>query len=534
MKRFLFIFAFALWTAGVISAQVVYQDVSNPGIYEFLDEMANMQLIRVNSVVKPYSREFIAECLNEVQADSEHLNPRQQAELEFYLKDFNKELLSARYFPKRFDILYYSDSLFTCTINGIFGGQAWVNSNGFNYHRWYGAELSSYMGKHLGFYASMRDNAERYPTADTGIITTRHGGTYRSGDYSEMRGGITYGWKWGDVALVKEYIEWGNSYRYPNIISSKAPSFAQFRLHLAPADWFEFNYVHGWLVSGVMDSLRSYSYNGVQHNIYHSKYISANLFTFKPWKRLNLSVGNSVIYSDQYLNPAYFIPVFFYKSVDHSYYGSTSFGGQNSQMFIDISNRLIRNVHMYYSMFIDVMSFGSLFDPETHANHWSMLGGIRYSNLLPNTTLTLEYVRNHPLVYKNDNLTTLYNSNWYSLGHYLGDNAQELYVAVDLRPWKTLHLQAWFSLAQKGPDRVYDRTSDPVTGIPMVLGNTFMESVEWQKELLGFRAEYQLLNDFRFFVELEQQNMEGNEERYNTEFWRGDLVTFSFGGNFGW
>lgn len=515
-------------------AQVVFQDVSNTGIYEFLDEMANMKLTRVNSVVKPWSRKFIAERLQEVQEQESRLNARQRDELSFYLKDYTKELQTGDYFPKRFDIVYYSDSLFTCTINGIFGGQGWVNSNGFNFHRWYGAELSSYMGRHLGFYASMRDNAERYPTADTGIITTRHGGTYRAGDYSEMRGGLTWGWDWGSMALVKEYIEWGTSYRYPNIISAKAPSFAQFRLHLAPADWFEFNYVHGWLVSGVVDSLRSYTLNNVDRTVQYPKYISANMFTFKPWKRLNLSVGNSVVYSDQYINPAYFIPVFFYKSVDHSYYGSSNNGGQNSAMFIDISNRLIKNVHMYYSMFVDVMSMSTIFNKEEHANHWSILGGLRWSNLLPNTTLTLEYIRNHPLVYKNDNLTTLYHSNFYNLGHYLGDNAQEFYVALDIKPWRTLHLKGWFSLAQKGEDMPYIRTRDPQTGISYVHGRRFLESIEWQQQLLGLRAEYFLSNDFRLFVELEQQQVEGDVERYNTEFWGGDLVTFSFGGNFGW
>ncbi|MBL0342212.1 MAG: hypothetical protein IPP71_15660 [Bacteroidetes bacterium] len=40
--------------------QVVYQHVDNTSIYEFLDEMANMKFIELNSAVKPYSRIFIA------------------------------------------------------------------------------------------------------------------------------------------------------------------------------------------------------------------------------------------------------------------------------------------------------------------------------------------------------------------------------------------------------------------------------------------------------------------------------------------
>lgn len=524
---------FSILQPAILKSQVVYEDVANKAIYDYLDEMANEKIIRINSVVKPYSRIFIAQKLAEIESADSLLNRRQKGELNFYLKDFNKELLAGKYPHKRFDVFYYKDSLFTFSLNGILGGQGWNNDNGFNYHRYYGAEAFATVGKHLGIYASLRDNTEKTRLADTGTITLRNGAKYRGGDYSEMRGGITYGWKWGNVALVKDHVEWGNSYRYPNILSSKAPSFAQLKLHLKPVEWFEFNYIHGWLVSEIVDSSRSYSYNGIQRDVFHNKYIAANLFTFIPWKRFNFSIGNSIVYSDQYLNPAYFIPIFFYKSVDHTYNGNTNVAGQNSQMFFDISSRLIKGTHMYYSMFIDVLSFSTIFNKEEHANHWSMLGGIRFSNLLPNLSLTMEYIRNHPLVYKNDNLTTLYNSNWYGLGHYLGDNAQEVYAAIDLKPIKMLLIKAWYSRAQKGPEYEYQRGTDPATGTSYALGKKFMESVEWDRELMGLRIEYQLLNDFFVFAEVEKQDMMKDPERYNSSYYQGNLTTYSFGMNVG-
>jgi len=344
-----------------------------------------------------------------------------------------------------------------------------------------------------------------------------------------MRGGITWGWKWGELALVKDHVEWGNSYRYPNILSSKAPSFAQLKLHLKPVEWFEFNYLHGWLVSEVVDSSQSYNYNGIQRNVFHKKYIAANMFTFIPWKRFNFSIGNSVIYSDQNLNPAYFIPVFFYKSVDHTYNGNTNSAGQNSMMFFDISSRLIKGTHMYYSMFIDVLSFKTIFNEDEHANHWSMLGGIKYSNILPNLSLAIEYIRNHPLVYKNDNLTTLYNSNWYNLGHYLGDNAQEIYGEIDYKPFRTLLVKVWYSRAQKGPDFEYNRSKDQITGEWLVLGNDFLESTLWDRQLIGCKIQYQVLNDIFVFVEAEKQDMIKELNRYNSKYYYGNLTTYSFG-----
>ncbi|MBN2818032.1 MAG: hypothetical protein JXP36_03650 [Bacteroidales bacterium] len=527
-----FIFGFSIFCS--LDAQVVYQDINKTSVYNYLDEMANLHKINTNPVIKPYSRQFIAEKLAELDTQRIHLNKRQTAELDFYLMDFNKELKGS-FENKRFDVFYYSDSLFTFSLNGILGGQGWKNENGFNYHRWYGAEAFAYAGEHLGVYASLRDNTEKVRLADTGLISLRNGSKYRRGDYSEMRGGITYAWNWGHVALVKDYVHWGSSYRYPNIIGSKAPSFAQLKWNIKPADWFEFNYIHGWLVSEIVDSARSYTYNGVQRNVFHNKFIAANMFTFMPWKRLNLSVGNSVIYSDQVLNPAYFIPVFFYKSVDHTYNGNTNAAGQNSQMFFNISSRLIPKVHMYYSMFIDVMSFSSLFSEEEHANHWSMQGGVKVSNLLPNIALTVEYIRNNALVYKNDK-HLLYSSNQYSLGHYLGDNAREIYIGLEFKPMKNLHFTSYFSMEQKGPDYPYTRSTGDVWGIP------FMESIEWEQNQIGIQFNYQILNDFFVFLEAEKRNVNRSRDiiarqpdydRYCSEFYQGDTFTWSFGINCG-
>ena len=73
-------------------AQTVYYHIQNTELYSFLDEMAGERLIEVNTAVKPWARMFIAEKLDELDGQRESLNPRQQKELDFYLKDFNKEL----------------------------------------------------------------------------------------------------------------------------------------------------------------------------------------------------------------------------------------------------------------------------------------------------------------------------------------------------------------------------------------------------------------------------------------------------------
>ena len=178
-----------------------------------------------------------------------------------------------------------------------------------------GESFCFYAGKHLGVYASLRDNHEKEMLSGQDYLTTRTAARYKSGqDFSEMRGGLTWAWKWGSFGLVKDHYEWGNNYRYPNIFSSKPPSVTHLKLNLRPVKWFEFNYMHGWLASGVVDSARSYpytnSYGTSTRIVYRQKYLSANMFTFKPLKKFHFSIGNSIIYSDMDPDPAYYDPVF--------------------------------------------------------------------------------------------------------------------------------------------------------------------------------------------------------------------------------
>ena len=67
MKNLVTVLAFLLICLPGFS-QVVYEDISNNGIYEFLDELANLRLITLNSAIKPYSRNYIAQKLYEAQA----------------------------------------------------------------------------------------------------------------------------------------------------------------------------------------------------------------------------------------------------------------------------------------------------------------------------------------------------------------------------------------------------------------------------------------------------------------------------------
>ena len=114
------LFAF-LTFSNTLFSQEVNKHISYTSIYDYLDELANIQVIELCSVVKPYSRKLIYEKLHEAESKSELLTKRQQKDLAFFLKDYNKEVIPNKKFKRRYDLFYYRDSLFQFTLNPILG-----------------------------------------------------------------------------------------------------------------------------------------------------------------------------------------------------------------------------------------------------------------------------------------------------------------------------------------------------------------------------------------------------------------------------
>jgi hypothetical protein len=509
-----------------IYSQEVPQSVNNKGIYEFLDELANTHIITINSAIKPYSRLFISKLLKEAEEKKEQLNPRQQKELDFYLMDFGKELNAGKDWKRRKDLLYYKDDLFSLTINPILGGELFTNSSGKATYWRNGVESRGYIQK-WGFYASLRDNHENPLLGKPEYLTQREGGHMKgSTDWSDMQGGITYSWKWGSAGLVKEKLQWGNNYNGANIFGGNNPSFVQIKLHISPVKWFDFNYFHGWLNSMVVDSANSYwvtnSYGTDYREVYHKKFIAANMFTFTPLKNLNVSVGNSIVYADENIHPAYLIPIFFYKSVDHSL--TSGIDNMNSQMFFDISSRQIKNLHLYVTMFIDELSV-SRFTKKDEWNFFSYKTGFRLTDLpVSNLSITTEFTYTYPLTFQHYVPTLTFETAGYNLGHYLRDNSREWYLAFDYRPLRTLNINLYFTDAIRGPDYTE-------LGVPR-LGNPPLASVEWHNTSFGLKTSYQVVNDLYTWASFTYSDIKG-DARWSPDYFSGNKNTLNFGVSFG-
>ena len=555
-KIFLFIFLLP----AVLQSQVVYEHISRKSIYDFLDELANSKLIEINSAIKPYSRAFIAEKLKEVSGKQDRLNKRQQKELEFYLKDYRLELQATtkgmkplNIFPKSDHVatalnpfgFHYKDSIFTLSIRPIWGIDYYDNKYGNAYHRWGGLEAFAYITENLGGYTSLRDNYESDILTSPEFFNQMPGAPQKNSpegghDYSEARGGLMASWKWGAIGVVKDHNEWGNNYNGSNILSGRTPSFAQIKLQLTPIRWFEFNYFHGWLVSEVVDSTESYWDGDKYRAVFYPKYIAANMFTFRPVRHLEVSIGNSIVYSDMNVHLAYLVPFLFYKSVDHTLNATNSAGytGQNSQLFLDISSRNIKNLHLFLSIFVDEFSIKRVTDPDTY-NFLSWKGGFRLSNWpLQYVSLTGEYTYTFPMTYQHNIATTTFESNEYNLGHYLRDNSQELFTSVRVKPPNTmLTIDLSYTLSLHYNDYDYATSSSDADSKPV------MQDVTWQNNEIALLTRYEFLNNASAFMGVFYSHPEGFGvdgqsggyylDRYTPELFQEKNYTFRAGFNIG-
>ena len=463
-------------------AQAVPYHIENEPVYEFLEELASIKLIQLNSAVLPLSRKEIYNLLEQAGTDSTKLNKRQYKELKFYKQEFSKDgpghhgidylfkgVKKGDMFPlkkrtKNYDLFHYKDSLFNITVNSRFGGEGWWTNGELYFERVAGAQIYGNITEYFTFYADIRDYHPSVKLSDGTYLNQRLGANYKSDlDFSEMRGGIAASTKWGYLGIVKDHVKWGSSYNGSNIFSGRTPSFPMIKLHLNPVKWFSFDYIHAWLISDVIDSAASYPSGSVNREIMRPKFLAANMFTVRPLKGLHFSFGNSVVYSDQF-NAVYLIPFLFYKSVDHTL-NSTGVGnnlrGQNSQMFINLVSRQIKYLQLYTSVFVDEIKLSTIFKPSKSRNHVSWKAGFRFTSPgKVNASLIFEYTRNQPFTYQHFISTTTFESNSYSLGHYLGTNAEEYHVAIVYKPISRLRIKTVYTLVMKGETPVYSNGSD--------------------------------------------------------------------------
>ncbi len=522
LKQMLITFIFVLCTFSISYSQTVYEPVTS-NIYPYMEKMADKGLIEFNDLIKPVPRDYIYHKLLEIKNRKEKISIVDQNELIFWLKDFGFEktnnLLKSKLHLKnnnetngkgkvedsslnwikdkfgRYRLFSYSTDLFKINLDPIFGYEMASRDGEKRTHFWNGVYFYGYLGKHIGFSFSFRDNSETGNTVDktkeftpvTGIVTSK---TNKNNiQYGEVQTSIAYSWNWGSFSVGKDYLEWGYANSGKIVLSNKAPTYPYLRMELRPAKWMSFNYIHAWLSSEVIDSTASYSTlrTGQDRIIYRNKYFASHTLTLFPTTGLSVALGESVIYSDN-LELAYLFPLMFFREADH--YLSNPEGnnaGANSQFFFNISSRNnIPNTHLYGTLFIDEIAIADLFDASRSRNQIAFTFGGSVADLpIDNFTLKIEYSKLYPFVYRHYIPTQTYENHGYVLGHWIQHNADIIYSSINYRFMRGLQATVWAEYIRKGGDGVVD---DQYTrpSKPFLFGER-KNYTNW-----GFEAKYQI------------------------------------------
>ena len=409
-------------------------------------------------------------------------------------------------------------------VRPILGMDLYANtSQGTLTHRWYGAEIQMDIAHHLSIWGSLRDNSWSGQGVDDsritkpGYLNDLPGVQYKEanygGDFSDSRGGVSlYTW-WGSIGVQRDRIQWGDAQHCSNILSGHNPAVPMLTLQLTPCKWLQFDYFHAWLVSNVLDS--SYYYveqydEGVEKKHYRpaNKFMAANMLTIMPCKYVQFSLGNSIIYAERNVQAAYFIPIAFYKSLDHLLTKGIGSENQNSQAFASITVRPTDHLRLYGSFFLDEFKLSRLKSSNPENNPISYLVGFNWSGWpVRGLSLKGEFMRSYIACYTHSIAVTDFRSNSYNMGHYMGDNAQSIYVGLSYRPVRGLRLSLEYLNNTKYNTYDYIRRYIAGTRVehPIIAQKPFDEPV-WRNDEVRFKAIYEIFQNCYAHVDFTYNN----------------------------
>jgi len=518
-----------------IKAQVVYEPL-HKDVYEFLSRLAQKGIIEFNDQVKPLPRKYIAEKLLEAECDK-CMTSLEKEELEFYKSDYSNELSFIRgdllskkigFFQKdskeRSRFFFYNDDLFKLNISPILGVKAGLRDGESLTHFWNGINLHGYVSSYIGFSFDFRDNTESGKTIDkfkqftsiTGVNARTNFNMYQYSEnkmeYSEVKTSISANWSWGNFTIGKEFFEWGYGEGGRLVLSRKSPSFPFIRLNIHPVRWLSFDYIHAWLSSDIIDSSDIYlTSTGNERFHFREKYLASHSFTIYPLKGLSISLGESIVYSDK-IEVLYLMPFMFFRLADHYISRHFNAAGSNAQLFFAVSSRdHLKNTHLYSTLFIDEITLNGILDAKKQRNQLGFTLGSSVVDLpINDLKITLEYTKIYPFVYTHYVPTTTYQNASYILGHWMGNNADQLYTSLNYRFIRGLQATVWGQYIRKGEpgNAIQQLTQQPQP--------PFLFGLRTNYSYFGLSVSYEFIHEL--FIKGELQFMNASFEQTDKSF----------------
>lgn len=525
-----------------LQAQAINEAVEN-SVYDFLYRNAQKGNIELDDVIRPLLRNQIAVYLDSIEKRARRLpnslNRIEKKELLFYLREYGYPIQEGlqnqqpeRWLAKdprgrlRFFSKIAGDSLrpvtenrktnpFQFNIEPILQGEFQLAGDKERFiRRAAGLQLWAGLGKRWGIQAYYRDITEdgegldmtRQFTPANGLpLATTPNRT--SLNFSDVRVAVNYQWNSGLITVGKEQFVYGYGLNGNIIHSTKAPSYPYIRLNQKVLPWLQFEYLHGVLHSGMIDTANSYRtvnlgvFGGQRFKMIPKYYVSHSL-RMRLAKGLHVAVGESVIYSDK-IQPGYWLPVMFFKAWDQYIAGNNINAGANTQLFVQVSSRNhIPYTHLYGTLFIDEIRPTVMLNPDKSRNQVAFTVGASVTDLplLPYWTFNVDYTRLNPFVYQNLFPAQEYTSNGFLLGDWMGSNADRYLMEVKCTPLPRLRLSLRQERIRKGgqgtTEQQYFATPQP----------RFLNNLQFKQWTTTARAVYEWKNNVYLHLQFQRQD----------------------------
>lgn len=344
-------------------------------------------------------------------------------------------------------------------------------------------------------------------------------------------------WEWGSFTIGKNHLNWGYAENGKIVLSEKAPSFPYIRLDISPTDWLSFNYIHAWLNSDVYDTSSFHStwryreWSDPDKKDYIGKYIAMHSVTFSFWNGLDLSLGESIVYSGN-LQLAFLIPIMFFDIADEYISRNDNYSGGSTQLFLSASSRNhIPNTHLYASFHADELTPEGLFDPETQYYKMAFtFGGYVIDLPIPNLGVRLEYTKIYPGNYRHFVPSLTYESSSSLMGHWMGDNGDLFYAAIDYTVFRGLKIKLWTQHIRKGTEALGNRAYKIQIPQP---GFLFTDNIQDRKNYAyyGVNVDYEFMHDVWVkahyqYIDYKQQV---EEDIFKSTLYRDMAITLGYG-----
>ena len=456
-----------------VKAQEIPIATSNT-VYDFLDQMALQYEFPWNDLMKPISQGEVIIALETLNVQKANLTIQQQKELYFYLQAFSKfnhlNNIDSNYkkknlisFINKWTEIGHEENKNKIDLRPLIGTTISNFQGSSILERNIGATLSGSFENKFDYFFSYQDisldgnGIKNIPSIGAQLKYVNVGDltNAKSKNYNELRASLAYHFKNGVLSVGQDRYSWGYGQDAQIVLSQNAPAYPNIKLKYSPFKWMRFSYMHAWLQSSLVDSAQTYSYNtttyGGYHQQYKPKFFAIHSITFIPKNGIELSIGESIVYTNQ-LNLGYLIPIMYFKSFDNTSSNQNILAGDNGQIFMGFSlRRWIPQTQLYGQLFIDEIRLSKMFSTENR-NQLGYQLGIKRANCFGNEKWVIgaEYTRNRPFMYTNINPVLNYTNHNQNLGDWMGNNADRTLLYALYTPAPKIFAKISYEIIRKG------------------------------------------------------------------------------------